>query len=165
MNATPSLLVAAASAVLWLTGCSAAPAPEITVAERTPGAVPSSLLPTPTPTPSRTPTPTPLVTTVAAKGPLKCRRATPAEVWLVSETGPAWTVEIGDGWRIVAAMMKVAGGPAEPTSMVSNGERHNYTYQRTSEPFRVRVLPVVLPDGFDAIELAESCARRGSVGR
>ena len=54
---------------------------------------------------------------------------------------------------------------AEPTSMVSNGERHNYTYQRTSEPFRVRVLPVILPDGFDAIELAESCARRGSVGR
>lgn len=139
MNALKTL--AAVAAILAVAGCTSAPTP-------TP----------PTPTPTWAPTP---VTTIASEGELICREATRAERALVGVTGSAWAVDMGSGWRIVAWQGSVPGGAPRAFSVVTNGERYNYTYGGVGGGFSYRSLPIVFTDGFAAIELAESCAAKG----
>lgn len=160
--------------LMVLAGCTGAP--EITAGPQTPlnPGDPQLIAPTnaPVPTPTLTPTPTPEMTTIPALEKLTCRPATAAERWLVGENAVqpevAWTVEVGGGWKFVSGIIDLGGGMQGPFTMVSNGDRHNYTYQRgggsdPTAPFWVRIYPVIIEDGFDAIELAERCAAAGQV--
>lgn len=152
-------------ALAGLTACTGgAPlAVEPTVAPASVGDVvpESARTPEPTATQSATPSPTPTRLSVVAAGPLKCREANVGERWMPGgePIGKVWVVDIADGYRIVAA--KYGRGRDDVSSVVTNGTRVNFTYDRDPEPFRFRVLPVEFPDGFDAIDLAEACAARG----
>ena len=158
---------AATALLIALTGCASAPgpAPAPTPAQVTPESyVPldRSLEPEQAAEETPEPKPSPSVTIIKTKGELRCRRAVGAEIWMAaaSKDDPAWVVDLGQGWRILASARMSYGAPMAFSS-ITNGDRLNPTHDPSDEPgdrLSMRVLPVEFERGFEAVELAESCA-------